>query len=215
MEAPVKRLCSHHVSGLRAAFCGGCLELSVLPLALSAGCSLLKFLQCALDMRLTCVPGKLRRCHRSGQDRVRRNKRMPASFISKITSEKPVFFSPIGSSAKGSALRVRLLRPDLLRCACPHLCAPKGHWLTISCHFPSLQRGVYLLALREAMRASLTNSPMIRPSCQDLISPLFLPPVLQDVSVACHSFLPSAVGSVDTEICHSSHGGRVGCHYYS
>lgn len=171
----------------------------------------------ALDMPFTCAPAKLRhrRRHRSGQDQVSRNKRTPARFISEITSEKPVFFSPIISLARGSALRVRLLRPDLLRCACAHLCAPKGHRLTIRCHFPSPQRGVYLLALREATRAALTNSPMIRPSCQDLIFLLFLPPVLQDVSVACHSFLPSAVGPVDTEICHSSHGGRVGCHYYS
>lgn len=69
MGAPVKRLCSHHVSGLGAAFCGGCLELSVLPLALLAGCSLLKLLQCALDMRLTCVPAKHWHCHRSGPDR--------------------------------------------------------------------------------------------------------------------------------------------------
>lgn len=72
----------------------------------------------ALDMRFTCAPAKLRhrRCHRSGQDQVSRNKRTPARFISEITSEKPVFFSPIISLARGSALRVRLLRPDLLRC---------------------------------------------------------------------------------------------------
>lgn len=130
MEAPVKRLCSHHVSGLRAAFCGSCLEPSVLPLALLAGCSLFKFLQCALDMRLTRVPAKHWHCHRSGQDQVSRNKHTPARFISKITSERPVFVSPIDSFSGGECIK-GLLQPDLLRCACPHLGTPKGHWLTI------------------------------------------------------------------------------------
>lgn len=212
MEAPVKRLRPRSTSGLGAAFCRQRHRRLCQRAARRSSRS-----PSALDTPFTCAPAKLRRRrrHRSGQDRVSRNKRAPARFISEITSEKAVFCSPDISLARGSALRVGLLRPDLLRCARAHLCAPKGQRLTIRCHLPSPQRGLYLLALREATRAALTNAPMIRPSRQDLILLLFLPPVLQDVSVACHSFLPSAVGPVDTEICHSSHGGRVGCHYYS
>lgn len=78
---------------------------------------------------------------------------------------------------------------------------------------------VYLLALREAMRAALTDKQsydaavMSGPDFSSLFFPLL--PAFQDVSVSCHSFLPPAVGPVDTEIRHSSHGGCVGGHYYS
>lgn len=211
MEASVKRLCSHHVSGL----------LQWLSWAVSATSGSVSRLLIA-QVRPVHTWHAPHLCARQtpalpsiGPGPGQQGQAYAHQVYQQNHLRGTRVLLPNRQFGKGKCIKGLATPAWFIEMCLPHLCAPKGHWLTIWCHFPSLQRGVYLLALREAMRAALTNSPMMRPPCQDLISLLFLPPVLQDVSVACHSFFPSAVGSVDTEICHSSHGGRVGCHYYS
>lgn len=104
-----------------------------------------------------------------------------------------------------------------------HLGAPQRHWITMQSYFLSLQTVfIYSLSGRQWMQLWVTNNLMMQPSCQDWTFFSFVLPVSW-ITQSVVSLLSPAMGPVDIEICHFSHGvcvcggcvGHVGGHYYS